>query len=170
MAIPFHICGNLRKVNPTATQLGSGEARFETYKAVLLIGGRSHFLKLAWAVPSIFPGHLTPMFGARHVFKLQQLLLRWQGSGGRQQRAWGGFGTLGEPPSWESSGSSWAGVIHGNPHALTPLPQPCIPPRGERNLAPKLRPECEPETWPDPHLRIYWIWGYDRGGAVPKPN
>ena len=76
MAIPFHICGNLRKVNPTATQLGSGEARFETYKAVLLIGGRSHFLKLAWAVPSNFPGHLTPMFGARHVFKLQQLLLR----------------------------------------------------------------------------------------------
>ena len=55
------------------------------------------------------------------------------------------------------------------PHALTPPPQSCIPPRGE-NLASKLRPECEPETWPDPHLRIYWIWDYVRGGAVPKPN
>lgn len=67
LAFPFHRCGSLRKVKPTATQLGSGGAGFETYKAVLSITGLSCFLRFAWAVPFIFLEHLTPRFGARHL-------------------------------------------------------------------------------------------------------
>lgn len=120
LVIPFHRCGNLRQVKPTATQLGSRGARFETYKAVLLIAGLSHFLKSVWAVPSIVPGHVIPKVGARHVFKLQQLLFRWRGSQGDD----GGPGVdLGH---WESLFREKAQAAAG-PRSSVAVPMLCHP-------------------------------------------
>lgn len=114
--ISFHRCGYLRKVKP---RLLSQEVKEPDLKPAELhcwpLGSPTWWGLLALCSPS-FRGHLTHQFGARHVFKLQQLL-RWQRSGGGCR-----FGTLTEPPPWESSAAAGPGSCVVAPMLWHPLP------------------------------------------------
>lgn len=96
---------------------------------MLLPSGLSSFLAVAWAVLFVFLGHLTPKFDARHIFKQQQLLLRWQGSGG------GGRGPEVALGHWKSllrekaQAAAWPRSSSVTPMLWHPHPNPVSLPR-----------------------------------------